>query len=179
MKIISKLIKSFQGNNELAEMPQGEKGILQLGHRKYVGGLWEEIGKLQFEFLIKNGLKPDDIFMDIACGSLRAGIHLIPYLNSGNYLGIDKEQSLIHLGIKNELGEELVIQKKPEFIISPDFGFHQFSKIPNFAIAQSLFTHLPPSDIHNCFTNLKQHFSNDGIFFCYLFCDRKSYKKSS
>jgi hypothetical protein len=41
-----------------------------LDHRAYVGGLWEEIGTLQFEFLLRQGLAPSDCFLDIACGSL-------------------------------------------------------------------------------------------------------------
>src|SRR6476620_10345865 len=74
--------------------PHGVEGIRQLGHRDYVGGLWDEIGQLQFDFLVSNGLKPQHYLLDIACGSLRAGIHFIPYLETGHYLGIDKEPEL-------------------------------------------------------------------------------------
>jgi len=37
-------------------------------HRSYVGGQWDVLGKLQFEFLLQRGLRPDDILLDIACG---------------------------------------------------------------------------------------------------------------
>lgn len=56
-----------------------------LGHRSYVGGCWDEIGKLQFDFMLKEGLKPEHYFLDVACGSLRAGLHFIPYLEVGHY----------------------------------------------------------------------------------------------
>ena len=107
--------------------------------------------------------------MDIACGSLRAGIHFIPYLNEGNYLGIDKELSLIELGLEHELGKEMEIAKAPEFVVSNSFEFDKFSKVPDFAIAQSLFTHLPPPYIHDCLDKLSQHFQPGGTFFATFF----------
>ena len=42
-------------------------------HRGVVGGMWDEIGKLQFEFMVKQGLKSEHKFLDIGCGSLRGG----------------------------------------------------------------------------------------------------------
>lgn len=47
--------------------PQGIRGIKKLGHREYVGGGWEFMGDLQFNFLISHGLKPHHHLWDIAC----------------------------------------------------------------------------------------------------------------
>jgi hypothetical protein len=52
---------------------EGEDGIAKLGHRGYVGYMWEEIGTLQFDFLVSTGLRPDSYLLDIACSSLRLG----------------------------------------------------------------------------------------------------------
>ncbi|MGP7735212.1 class I SAM-dependent methyltransferase [Oceanimonas smirnovii] len=135
--------------------PEGIDTINAIGHRDYVGGHWEEIGQLQFNFLVAQGLQPEHTFLDIACGSLRGGVHFINYLLSGNYLGLDKEQELINRGIEHELGKKQEAEKKPEFVISDCFEFGKFSKIPDYAIAQSLFTHLTEEDIRLCLTNLK------------------------
>lgn len=148
---------------------ESDAGIEQVGHRRYVGGRWDEIGKLQFDFLVKQGLKPDDVFVDVACGSLRAGIHFIPYLGSGNYLGIEKETTLVDLGLEKELGADLAEAKSPEFVISDSFEFNNFSKNANFGIAQSLFTHLPPELIELCFRNLREKFDDSGSFFATYF----------
>jgi hypothetical protein len=43
-------------------IPHGSKGIKRVGHRRYVGGLWDEIGKLQLDFLINQGLRPITIY---------------------------------------------------------------------------------------------------------------------
>lgn len=167
-KIISKTLHKL-GLIKKSQIPQGDDGIKQVGHRKYVGGLWDEIGELQFKFLKKEGLQPNNIFLDIACGSLRAGVHLIPYLDKGNYLGIDKEETLIELGLKHELPANIINIKSPEFVVDQNFDFCKFSKIPDYAIAQSLFTHLPPEIINLCFKNLRAHFNPEGVFYTTYF----------
>jgi hypothetical protein len=144
--------------------PEGEEGIRLVGHREYVGGFWAEIGKLQFDLLVQQGLKPPDCFLDIACGSLRGGVHFIHYLDPGCYLGIDKERRLIDLGIEHELGSEAFAAKKPEFVVSDRFEFEKFTKPPRFALAQSLFTHLSPDDIHLCLGNLRKFVGPGHVF---------------
>ena len=135
--------------------PEGSAGVKTLGHREYVGGMWNEIGTLQFEYLKSQGLQPHHVFCDIACGSLRAGVHLINYLDTGNYLGIEKEQDLIDAGINKELGKKTYEQKKPELIASDSFEFSRFTRKPHYSISQSLFTHLTPQIINLCLTNLR------------------------
>jgi hypothetical protein len=104
-------------------IPEGKIGMTILGHRYYVGGMWDVNGKLQFDFLVQEGLKPEHSFLDVGCGSLRGGLYFIKYLDPGNYLGIDKEKKLIKIGIKKELGEVLLKEKRPEFLISDKFEF--------------------------------------------------------
>jgi len=139
----------------------GPEGIQAVGHRQYVGGLWEEIGKLQFEFLVANGLQPHHVFLDVACGCLRGGVHFIPYLESGHYLGIDKEPLLIQAGIE-ELGP-MFETKRPELLVSDSFAFERFTRRPTHAIAQSLFTHLPPPLVSTCLRKLRS--AMDGEFY--------------
>jgi hypothetical protein len=124
------------------------------GPRGFVGGLWHEVGELQFRFLVEMGLRPEHVLIDIACGALRGGVRFVPYLNPGNYLGLDVDSDLIEHGRSVELGPKLCEIKQPEFVISPSFEFSKFSKQPDMALAQSLFTHLIESDIAMCLQNL-------------------------
>jgi hypothetical protein len=139
--------------------------VRALGHRKYVGGLWDEIGALQFEFLVNHGLKPQHYLLDIACGCLRAGVHLISYLEAGHYLGIEKEESLLEAGIVDELGTQLYIEKQPQFVISKTFEFLKFSAQPHYALAHSLFTHLPAPVILDCLSKLRRFLRDDGVLY--------------
>jgi hypothetical protein len=85
--------------------------ILAGEHRPLVGGLWSEIGQLQFEFLRRNGLLPVHKLLDAGCGALRCGIPIIKYLNPGNYYGLDINESLIAAG-KHELEQEGLTGKR-------------------------------------------------------------------
>lgn len=137
---------------------KGPIGIHAVGHRAYVGGVgnhWEEIGKLQFDFLRAEGLTPSDVLVDVACGALRAGLWLIPWLETGHYLGIELEAELVRIGIDEELGHALYDEKRPEIIVDGAFTFSRFSRRPTYGIAQSLFTHLTQADIRLCLANLR------------------------
>ena len=136
-----------------------------LGHRAYAGGLSEEIGRLQFDFLVSRGLRPSHHLVDVGCGSLRAGIHLIRYLGVGRYCGMEKERDLIRTGITEELGRVLFDAKRPLFIVTDRFAFECCDNPPDFALAQSLFTHLAPDSIGLCLENLRTRINDDGVFF--------------
>jgi SAM-dependent methyltransferase len=72
-------------------------------HRAVVGGLWEELGRLQLDFLKSRGLRPEHFLIDIGCGSFRAGVKLIPFLEQGHYFGLDLNESLIAIGYEREI----------------------------------------------------------------------------
>jgi len=163
--------------NRIPNKWEGKWLIKVVGYRNYVGGSWDKIGKLEFDFLVEHGLKPSHCFLDIACGSLRGGIHFINYLESGNYLGIDKEKKLIELGIEKELGVSIYKHKKPKFVVSERFEFNKFSKKPQFSLAQSLFTHLTPDDIRLCLSNLRDFVDTGHIFFATFFQGQSSHNR--
>ena len=135
--------------------PTGVEGIAKLGHREYVGGRWEEIGKLQFEFLVSRGLRPEHVLLDVACGSLRAGIHLIPYLDPGHYWGLEKELDLVDAGLVKELDPVVHCERWPRFLINADFDVSGLDQPVDFIWVHSLFTHLPLPVIEHCLTRLR------------------------
>lgn len=54
--------------------------------RGKVGGMWEEIGMLQFQFLVAQGIRAEHRLLDVGCGCLRGGIHLTGYLSRWSLL---------------------------------------------------------------------------------------------
>lgn len=149
--------------------PEGDKGIEKRGHRGYVGGMWDEIGQLQFDFLVDKGLKPESYLLDVACGSLRLGVKAVPYLESSHYLGIEKESGLVKAGLEQELEAGIRDEKQPNVVISSNFEFEKLGQKANFAIAQSLFSHLPPSLINLCIRKLYPCLEDDGVFYATYF----------
>ena len=134
-------------------------------HKAYVGGMWEEIGRVQFNFMVRQGLEPKDILVDVACGGLRGGRFFIAYLHPEHYLGIDHHAWLIDSGLRHEIHKRLRKEKRPQFVVSDRFEFHKFGRRPNYGIAQSLFSHLTNDDILLCLTNLRAAMQTGGRFY--------------
>lgn len=170
MRIIDSAKKTYElAKRNKAPKPEGEAGLKLRGYKNMVGGRWDEIGQLQFEYMRKQGLRPDHIFCDVACGSFRAGRFFIDYLLPGYYLGIDKQHVLVESGRREVIGEEIWQEKCPEIVISNSFEFSKFSKRPQMAIANSLFTHLKAADIKKCLRKLYDHASPGCVFYATFF----------
>jgi len=144
-----------------------EREVAQNHHRDVIGGLWEEIGKLQFEFLRANGLAPTSRLIDIGCGCLRGGIYFVDYLDPGNYFGMDISEELLNAGYDVELRDRCLQEKLPRANLIAD-GEFQFAKFPvtfDFGIAQSIFSHLPAEHIRLCLSRLAPRMEPGGILF--------------
>jgi SAM-dependent methyltransferase len=137
-------------------------------HRGMVGGMWEEIGRLQFEFLRARGLKPDHRLLDIGCGSLRGGIHAIKYLETGNYYGLDINPSLIEAG-RHELRLAGLTNKNPHLALSDRFELGLFREKFHYLLAVSVFTHLFANHIIRCLAGVREVLAPEGRFFATFF----------
>lgn len=159
-------------NTQMQKPGDDWRAVHEIGHRSFVGGndqYWDLIGTLQFEFLKKNGLARSHTFFDIGCGSLRGGTKLVGYLEQDRYVGIDKHIELVIYGTALELGLEAFRAKRPRFLITDSFEFFKIDTRANFAIAQSLFTHLEMNDIHQCLMALKTMAAPECRFFATFF----------
>lgn len=116
--------------------------------------LYDVIGAQQFLVLIEAGLRGYHRLLDIGCGSLRGGRLFIPYLNRGNYFGIEPDLSLVQQGISNEIGGGMVHIKKPTFSSNDQCDTRVFGTSFHFALAQSVFTHLPLELTYQCLSSL-------------------------
>lgn len=163
---------SFETNSMLGINDYGKEltkeEIGKKVHRHFVGGLWHEIGQLQFNFLINQRLKPFHKLLDVGCGCLRGGLHFIKYLNEGNYYGLDINASLIQAG-KLEVKEAGLEYKCPKLLVDDKFRIERFGIKFDFMISISLFTHLPINIIIRCLSEVKKYLKPDGIYFSSIF----------
>lgn len=134
-----------------------ELGLLQRKlkvHRLMVGGRWEEIGRLQFDFMVANGLAPTSTLLDVGCGALRGGLHFVDYLDDGNYYGIDINKSLLKAG-EQEL-RSAGLNKQVHLHRTDQFDASGFNTQFDFGISVSLLTHLPANHIIYCFMQMRR-----------------------
>jgi cyclopropane fatty-acyl-phospholipid synthase-like methyltransferase len=138
-------------------------------HRDFIGGMWEEIGKLQFDFLRQQGLLPEHKLLDIGCGALRGGVHFVAYLEPGNYYGLDLNSSLLEAG-RRELALAGLTHKSPHLAGSDSFALQKFGQTFDYLLAVSVFTHVLTNDILRCLRAVREVLAADGRFFASFFC---------
>ena len=134
-------------------------------HRQWIGSHWEDHGDRQLEFLKSRGLKRSHKFVDIGCGCFRAGRPLIDYLDAGNYFGIDTNESLLQVGYDIELsdaqrGKLPIGNVRVTDRFNVDFGV-KF----DFAIAQSVFSHVDLNLMRLCLYRTGLAMKQEGKFF--------------
>lgn len=137
-------------------------------HRDFVGGLWEELGELQIQFLKARGLEPGHRMLDLGCGALRGGIHFIRYLDSGNYHGADINASLIEAGMR-EVEEARLGDRKIHLIVTDRFELSRFGTTFDCALAVSVFTHLTMNHIVKCLVEARQVLRPQARFYASYF----------
>ncbi len=138
-------------------------------HRRRVGGLWDEMGELQLRFLRSHGMRPEHRLLDVACGALRGGVKFVDYLEPGHYYGIDINESLVEAGYQHELSPEQR-ERLPRANLRATDRFECDFGVPfDFAIAQSLYTHVSLNHIRLCLHRLGTVMPPGGRFFATYF----------
>lgn len=134
------------------------------GYREGVGPpeSYDVIAAGSFGLLTALGLRGRHRLLDIGCGSLRNGRLLIPYLEPGNYVGIEPQRWLVEAGIEMQVGSDLVRLKRPRFhfgydgqVLDPDERF-------DFALAQSIFSHTGPDLMAGWLETAARHLTETG-----------------
>lgn len=169
--VASVLLRAAQAQERIARrLQQPTLGERRAGARAAVGGAWDEMGPLQLEFLQSRGMQPSDHLLDVGCGCLRGGLHLIRYLEPGHYFGIDSSPAMIELG-RVELAEAGLVERRPALAVDAKFNFAQFHQSFDIAFAQSVFSHLPLNKIHRCLVNMASVLRPGGTFYATFFHD--------
>ena len=135
-------------------------------YRAYVGPPqdYDLISAMVFNLLTTLGLRQHHTVIDIGCGSLRNGRLLIPYLNAGNYIGIEPNKWLIDDGVKYETGNDLVRIKRPALLVGDSADVLSSGMQADFVFAQSIFSHCGLDLIEQWLCGIKPHLKDGGVF---------------
>ncbi|GAB6145793.1 class I SAM-dependent methyltransferase [Desulfocicer niacini] len=146
-------------------------------YRAYVGPPqdYDLISAMVFNLLTCIGLRQHNRILDVGCGSLRVGRLLIPYLNAGNYFGVEPNKWLVDDWVMNEIDQDVVTIKKPIFLFKNSLD--KFDKTLNidFAIAQSFFSHTGKDLIKKWLSDISFHLTTKGVLLATFLIDNEDY----
>ncbi|MFI7443063.1 class I SAM-dependent methyltransferase [Nonomuraea indica] len=143
--------------SDTARSPEGAVG--SHSHER-----WLALGRMQFDYLLEHGLKPEFRMLEIGCGNLRAGHLFIDYLHTGNYYGIDISPDIL-IAAQGTLVEHGLRDKLPHLTPVRDLRL-AFLPDEHFDVvhAHSVFSHSPLSVIEECFAHVGRVMRPDGWF---------------
>lgn len=125
---------------------------------------WLALGRMQFDYLIEHGLRPEHRMLDIGCGNLRGGWRFIEHLDTGHYYGIDISPDIL-IAAKRTLTERRLQDKLPHLTITGDLTL-DFLPSDHFDVvhAHSVFSHSPLNVIEECLANVGRVLMDTGFF---------------
>jgi SAM-dependent methyltransferase len=143
--------------DEVARNPEAAVG--SRSHKR-----WLALGKMQFDYLVEHGLRPEHRMLEIGCGNLRAGWRFIDYLEAGHYCGVDISPDIL-FAAQQVLIERGLQAKLPMLTPVRDLTF-AFLPAQHFDVihAHSVFSHSPLPVIEECFAHIGRVLRPDGWF---------------
>jgi cyclopropane fatty-acyl-phospholipid synthase-like methyltransferase len=98
-------------------------------------------GMLQFELLRRQGCQPGWKVLEIGCGNLHASVPVIQYLAEGNYVGVDPNEWLRKVAMKNRDVRQLVKEKRARFLSVGDFDSSRLGITFDLIFSHSVLSH--------------------------------------
>lgn len=105
----------------------------------------------------------------MGCGCLRAGRHLVDYLEPGHYWGVEANSDLLKAGYEKELTGPQRIRLPREQLRANDRFDVDFGVEFDMAIAQSVFTHVSLNHVRLCLHQLAKSMRPGGLFYATFF----------
>lgn len=125
---------------------------------------FDAVGRHQLVTLLEQGLVPSHKVLDVGCGCLRGGYWFIHFLDAGCYFGLEPNESMLDMGRKQVVGEDVILAKRPSFSNRDDFDFSTFGVRFDFVVARSIWTHAAPSQIERMLDQFAANRTEDAVF---------------
>jgi len=134
-------------------------------YRAYIGPAdeYDLVSAMTFSLLVACGLRQGHRVLDIGCGSLRLGRLLLPYLNPGNYFGLEPNRWLVDDGLRFEVGESLAAQREPTFLFETTLDSLPAANRFDYVVAQSIFSHTAPDLLARWLIDIAARLADGGI----------------
>lgn len=150
------IVKYFRENDYLTAYAMNTDSRVDENPKGAIGreDEFDSHGLLQLQFLKELGMKPHHTLLDFGCGVGRAARRFVPYLDAGNYTGIDiSPKALAHAKWLSH--EEGWADQDPRFFRNSDISIDDEF---DFIWGHSIFTHSEPAQIALMVSNASQRF---------------------
>ena len=101
----------------------------------------EVSGQLQFEILKRRGCVPSSRVLEVGCGCLNAGRHVIRYLDADNYVGVDPNEWLVQTARGEPDVAQLVAEKRARFVHVDTFDASALGVTFDYVLSHSVLSH--------------------------------------
>src|SRR5262245_16123858 len=112
--------------------------------------LWKMKRAFQLEFLQRMGLERGQTLLDLGCGTLRGGLPLIEFLDTGHYTGVDVRAEVLDEA-RAELAEAGLAHKEPALLHARDLGELRLDARFDVIWAFSVLIHLDDAALEQAF----------------------------
>ncbi len=129
-------------------------------HRSYFSP-WG-YGRDIFDYLISRELQPNHKLLDFGCGSIRAGIWLISYLDERHYFGIDAHLKSLRAAVQYEIPLHNLEHKHPRFLHSSTFEIDYFGETFDMILASSVLHYLTEAQVDLALRKIKANLAPSG-----------------
>ena len=155
-----KQFKDFFSEGARAKLTRG-KPHMTLGANLHTGAFGSS-GQKEFSRLLDEGLKPEDVCVDYGCGTLRIGVQVMDYLQSGNYWGFDIDHFLLEEGRKL-IGRERMEAKRPNLrLIAPGALAEAVAGKPSMLFSHGVLIHVHPLELKEYWANIISMIGDSG-----------------
>ena len=84
---------------------------------------------------------PTSRVLEVGCGALSAGAHVIEYLDRDRYVGIEPNQWLIDAALRQRRVRNAVSEKRPVFLNRTDFDAREAGGTFDYVLSHSVLSH--------------------------------------
>lgn len=126
-------------------------------------------GRRQADLLFSAGCRPDSHVLEIGCGCLSAGMHLIERLEPGHYVGIDPNEWLREAALRRSEIRTLVGAKQPVFLSNYEFDASATGRKFDFVLSHSILSHAAHHQLPLFLKNVGAVLSEPGQIFASLY----------